>query len=360
MRSARLVLALTGAGGRRGALPSRSLLLQPRAWRCLSSTGAKTPSNPFEIDLNVLKTPSSPTEKLALDDATRAATSQQTEAQHDINLLHAEMSTLFGEDVAEYGGDTSSASVEEDVTAFNKRTRIREHEEVPKERGAVQPPVTRAAQKPKVVEEISSTDSSVGQSIMRDNALVNVLLLQGPCSFVRGVWTGGDIKRKELQHQIQALADDQKIVVKHREYDSEKIILHMLLEAREDQVVVLCWNISLAKSPFVVHALGLIQSRVIIVSPNNVDHGPLPASVVGVLSGFWNQSISLALSAAANLLAKQTDFSSAKNSQNSAGIASSKKGVLSAKTKKKALTCYLCGKEGHILSKCPELPRNKV
>ncbi|KUF98556.1 C-factor [Phytophthora nicotianae] len=195
---------------------------------------------------------------------------------------------------------------------------------------------------------------------MRDNALVNVLLLQGPCSFVRGVWTGGDIKRKELQHQIQALADDQKIVVKHREYDSEKIILHMLLEAREDQVVVLCWNISLAKSPFVVHALGLIQSRVIIVSPNNVDHGPLPASVVGVLSGFWNQSISLALSAATNLLAKQTDFSSAKNSQNSAGIASSKKGVLSAKTKKKALTCYLCGKEGHIRSKCPELPRNKV
>ncbi|KAG6959699.1 hypothetical protein JG687_00008636 [Phytophthora cactorum] len=287
MRSARHVLALTGGGGRRGTLLSCSLLLQPRAWRSLSSAAAKPPPNPFEIDLNVLKEPASTIEKLTLDDATRAAASQQAEAQHEIDLLHGEMSKLFGEEVAEYGGDTSSSSVEKAVGVFDKRTRTREQEGVLKERkdAVLQPPVTRAARKPNMVEKISSTASSVEQSSTRDDARVNVLLLQGPCSFVRGIWTGGDIEKQELHRQIQALADDLKIVVKDRDYCSEKIILQTLLEAREDQVIVLCWNISLSKSPFVVHALELIQSRVIIVSPSNVEHGPLPANVVGVLSG---------------------------------------------------------------------------
>ncbi|KAG4245841.1 hypothetical protein PC116_g6380 [Phytophthora cactorum] len=340
MRSARHVLALTGGGGRRGTLLSCSLLLQPRAWRSLSSAAAKPPPNPFEIDLNVLKEPASTIEKLTLDDATRAAASQQAEAQHEIDLLHGEMSKLFGEEVAEYGGDTSSSSVEKAVGVFDKRTRTREQEGVLKERkdAVLQPPVTRAARKPNMVEKISRP--------MQLRA--------------------GNLDWQELHRQIQALADDLKIVVKDRDYCSEKIILQTLLEAREDQVIVLCWNISLSKSPFVVHALELIQSRVIIVSPSNVEHGPLPANVVGVLSGFWNQSISLALSAAANLLqlgvqnTKQHELSNGKKIQNAAGIASSKKGVSTTKAKKKFLTCYLCGKEGHIRSKCPELPRNNV
>ncbi|KAF4144932.1 hypothetical protein GN958_ATG05861 [Phytophthora infestans] len=358
----RIVQALTGAGGRLGVFLSPSLQLQPRTWRCLSSAAAKPQSNPFEIDLNALDrrvdAVASTTKQLTLDDATRAAASHQAEAQHDIDLLHNEMSTIFGEEVAEYGGDTSSSSVEESAAAFNRRTPTREQEKERKDR-VLQPPVTRAAQDPKVMEETSRTEGIVSS---KDGALVNVLLLQGPCSFVRGVWTGGNIGRKELHRQIQAQADDLKIVIKDRDYYSEKIILQTLLEAREDQTIVLCWNISLSKSPLVVHALELIQSRVIIVSPSNVEHGPLPANVVGVLSGFWNQSISLALSVAAKLLEsglekpRQDELSTGKTVQASSAIASSKKGV----SKKKALTCYLCEKEGHIRSKCPDLPRNKV
>ncbi|KAI9998795.1 hypothetical protein PInf_003386 [Phytophthora infestans] len=362
----RIVQALTGAGGRLGVFLSPSLQLQPRTWRCLSSAAAKPQSNPFEIDLNALDrrvdAVASTTKQLTLDDATRAAASHQAEAQHDIDLLHNEMSTIFGEEVAEYGGDTSSSSVEESAAAFNRRTPTREQEKERKDR-VLQPPVTRAAQDPKVMEETSRTEGIVSS---KDGALVNVLLLQGPCSFVRGVWTGWvtstvigtGITGKELHRQIQAQADDLKIVIKDRDYYSEKIILQTLLEAREDQTIVLCWNISLSKSPLVVHALELIQSRVIIVSPSNVEHGPLPANVVGVLSGFWNQSISLALSVAAKLLEsglekpRQDELSTGKTVQASSAIASSKKGV----SKKKALTCYLCEKEGHIRTLPTEVP----
>jgi hypothetical protein len=194
--------------------------------------------------------------------------------------------------------------------------------------------------------------------------------------------SSGNVKIEELRSRIQELADGLGIVVKDRNYDSEQIILSMLLDAREDQVTVLQWNgksgrpmswnmllmlsstvvllcfrfsVSLSKSPLVVRALELSQSRVIIVSPVGVEHGPLPSSVVGVLSGefgpkslvlvfyqrtvllrlntsgFWNQSMSLAINAAANLLDSD-----------------------SAKKKKKVLTCHHCGEEGHTQRNCPK------
>ncbi|KAL3666020.1 hypothetical protein V7S43_008813 [Phytophthora oleae] len=369
MRSVRLVLALTGAGGRSAAYPAHSLLSQSRIWRCLSSSTGKPPSNPFEIDLNVLKSPISTTENLTLDDAKRAAASQQAEAQHDIDLLHDEMSKIFGEDMAEYGGDTSSSSVEEAVASFDKGPEVKEQEtEKSKEPGvsvvstAVQKEQTLPTRAARAVLKPKKTKKKVSsERISSDKARVDVLLLQGPCTFVRGVWTGGDVKQQELHEQIQAQAADLGVVVKDREYFSEKVILQMLLEARKDQVIVLYWNISLSKSPFVVHALGLVQARVLIVSPNNVEHGPLPSNVVGVLSGFWNQSVSLALSAAANILNPEAQKATLKPSQNNRGVESGKKGEQSTPTTKRQIpTCYLCGKQGHIRSKCPELQRNNV
>ncbi|KAG1696298.1 hypothetical protein DVH05_018845 [Phytophthora capsici] len=363
MRSVQLVLALTGVGGRRSAFPAHSLLSQPHIWRCFSSSSGKPPSNPFEIDLNVLKSPVLTTEKFTLGDAKHAAEVQQAEAQHDIDLLHDEMSRVFGEDVAEYGGDTSSSSVEESVATFNKEPEFQETNKAEvstvftTQRG--QPLSSRPARavlKPKKVKkEVSS------EGVPSGNARVDVLLLQGIFTVVRGAWMGGDLKQQELHEQIQEQAAELGIVVKDREYFSEKIILQMLLEARKDQVIVLCWNISLSKSPFIVHALGLAQARVIIVSPSNVEHGPLPSNVVGVLSGFWNQSVSLALSAAANLLNAEMQKTTLRPSQNDRGVEKAKKGKQSTlTTKKKAPTCFLCGKQGHIRSMCPELPRSNV
>ncbi|KAK1935141.1 hypothetical protein P3T76_010907 [Phytophthora citrophthora] len=363
-RSVRLVLALSGAGGRRSAFPAHSLLLQPRVWRCFSSSTGKPPSNPFEIDLNVLKSPVSTTEKLSLDDAKHAAALQQAEAQHDIDLLHDEMSRVFGEDVAEYGGDTSSSSVEETVASFNEGPEFQETSkaEVSTVSATVQKgqflpsrPAGAVLKPKKMKKEISSEGVSSG------NTRVDVLLLQGTFTFVRGTWMGGDVKQQELHEQIQTEAAELGIVVKDCEYFSEKIILQMLLEARKDQVVVLCWNISLSKSPFIVHALELAQARVIIVSPSNVEHGPLPSNVVGVLSGFWNQSMSLALNAAANLLSPGAQRATSKSSKNNRDVESVKKGkVPTATSKRRTPTCFLCGKQGHIRSKCPELPRNNV
>ncbi|KAL4110417.1 hypothetical protein PRIC1_002108 [Phytophthora ramorum] len=351
MRSARLLLALTNAGARRVALSSQLILRKPLPWRALSSTASRPPSNPFEIDLNALQTPISTTENFTADDAKRAAVAQQIVAQREIDLLHDEMSSLFGEEVAEYGADNSSPRMEDAVAAFEQS---REEVVVPEPASVrvEQPPVLMKEEKeikPKKRKEtkVSSGETKVsGQS----DHMVDVLLLQGPCSFVRNIWTGGDVKREELQQQIQDLADKLEIVVKNRNYDSETIILKMLLEAREDQVVVLCWNISLSQSPFIVHALELIRSRVIIVSPSNVEHGPLPANVVGVLSGFRNHSLSLALNAAVNLRGTGVGKTS------SAG----KEPPHKTKAKKKVLTCFLCGETGHIRSKCPQLPRNKT
>ncbi|KAJ8561918.1 hypothetical protein ON010_g7759 [Phytophthora cinnamomi] len=273
------------------------------------------------------------------------------------------MSSLFGEEVAEYGGDSSSSSVEEAAAAFDKGLGAAENVVPPMETSehlSVRP--ARVVVRPKKsserkVETVVSGESSVDGSDLRGGEPVDVLLLQGPCSFVRGVWTGGDVEREELQRQIHELADELKIAIKSRNYDSEKIILQMLLEARPEQVIVLTWNVSLTKSPFIVHALELIRSRVIVVSPIGVDHGPLPANVVGVLSGFWNQSLSLAINAAANLIASD------ETKKISAGVPASqlkKQQSSSAKgKKKKVFTCNLCGEEGHIRRNCPKLPKSK-
>ncbi|KAE8901408.1 hypothetical protein PF003_g14606 [Phytophthora fragariae] len=358
MTSARLVqaLALAGAGARRS-------LLKPRGLRALSSA----PLNPFEIDLKGLQTPASTGDKLTLDDAKRSAVAQQADAQRQINLLHEEMSSVFGEEVAEYGGDASSSSVELEqvVAVVDKGLGAKEDVPLPVDSSvqAVQPPAVKAARSKKSPKKSSQGEGekAVGGESGEDSSgveMVNVLLLQGPCSFMKGVWTGGDVERAELQRLVQELADKLKIVVKGRNHDSEKRILEMLLGAREDQVIVLCWNISLAKSPFVVHALELIQSRVIIVSPIGVEHGPLPANVVGVVSGFWNQSLSLAINAAANVL-ESNDTKKIR-----AGVSVSQKKNQqspSAKGKKKGikLTCNVCGEVGHIRRNCPKLPRTK-
>ena len=45
-----------------------------------------------------------------------------------------------------------------------------------------------------------------------------------------------------MRQRIQALADDLKVVVTSYNYDSETMVLEKILDAREDQVIVLCWN----------------------------------------------------------------------------------------------------------------------
>ncbi|KAF4324025.1 hypothetical protein BBO99_00002529 [Phytophthora kernoviae] len=312
----RAVVALTS---NRAALQTRASLATPPFWRFLSSNALRPPSNPFEINLN-LSNPSSTTKKLSLDDAKRAAAVQQAEAERDIELMHNEMSSLFGEEVAEHYGSDSSSGVE---AAFDRETMHKssavaseeinvaaavEREETP---AVPSKPVVKESSKrqtmkfmenaPRVntTEERSSNISTKEKSTTADgvnDSTPSVLVLMGPCSVMCGVWTGGNTPLPELRSQIRTMADELKIKIKMRTFNAESGVLDLMLNAQPGQVVVLGWKISLSKSPFVVHALELIKSNVIIVSPNGVNHGPLPSNVVGVISGrvnFNNCSISL-------------------------------------------------------------------
>ncbi|CAI5716845.1 unnamed protein product [Peronospora destructor] len=311
MQAGRLVTA----GGRHHAI----CRLQPRLWCPLSFRASNWHSHLFEIDLSPLQTPVSTTEKLPRSDTKCASALQPMDAENDIHRLHNEMSKLFGEQVAQYEGDRSLSIAKKAVTVVEKTTQTREDgtelykeddanagETVGTEQSEESPMLDTktvgADAKLKNEQSFSGEKKKTGRENSSNTLPVNVLLLQGPCSFVRGVWTGGDIGRKELWQRLQALADDLQVVVKSHNYNSEKLVLKKILNTRVDQVIVLCWNISLSKSPFIVHALELIQSNTIIVSPSNVEHGPLPANVVGVLSGFGDQSLSLAMNAAANLV----------------------------------------------------------
>uniref|UniRef100_A0AAV1TZN9 Uncharacterized protein n=1 Tax=Peronospora matthiolae TaxID=2874970 RepID=A0AAV1TZN9_9STRA len=288
----------------------------PHLWRLFSSQSTKKPHNLFEIDLNPLKASIASAEKPTLDYAKRALELQPTQVQRNLDLLHNEMSELFGEEVAESNEEWSSPRMDSTPLQNGKEMYGRMVDPMSGDfAGAKSAPDISRRERPPMMATSSVQDAftstkadfySRPERRLRDgcieNEKVDLLLLHGPCSFVRDVWTGGDVPKKELKRHVQKLADDLKIVVKIRHYDSEKGILKKLLGAHEDQVIVLCWNISLSKSPFIVRALELIQSNTIILSPGNVEHGPLPATVVGVLSGFRNQCLSLALNAAADLL----------------------------------------------------------
>ncbi|CAH0513225.1 unnamed protein product [Peronospora belbahrii] len=298
---------LTTAGTRCTSPLFRSLVL-----RSLSiKSGNKLPSHPFEIDLNPLVS-SSTLDTLNIIDPKRPLALENAETtQHELNLLNDEMSALFGEQVAKYGQDETLSTVFE-----NSKTTIRREKTLLKEDQTCTGDAVDIEQNEqcsmlhgelKMMKKMKRQRISEEKITGRDTILpVDVLLLQGPCSFVRGVWTSGDVKKEELLQRVQAHADHLKIGMKSYNYDSEKMVLEKILEARENQVIVLCWNISLSKSPFIVHALEHVQSNAIIVSPGNIEHGPLPANVVGVLSGFGDQSLSLALIAAANLCGLDT------------------------------------------------------
>ncbi|KAG7393450.1 hypothetical protein PHYBOEH_006078 [Phytophthora boehmeriae] len=290
--------------GRRAALQTRASVSTAPLCRFLSSGGREPPSNPFEIDLSLSSTSSTAT-TLSLDDAKRAAEGQQAEAQREIELLHREMSSLFGEEVAEPSSSGSSSGVEaafdmevagESSAVESGESSVGAVEEAPgvTSKPAVkdQPKKRKTARQKKALgagmaEERSSqtatkeSSTAVGEV---DDRPPSVLVVMGPCSVMQGFWTGGNILLSELRSQVRTQSDELKIKSKMRVSNVESDVLELILKAQPDQVVVLGWNISLSKSPFVLHALELIKASVIIVSPNGVDHGPLPSNVVGVLA----------------------------------------------------------------------------
>ncbi|KAG7378678.1 hypothetical protein PHYPSEUDO_009783 [Phytophthora pseudosyringae] len=102
---------------------------------------------------------------------------------------------------------------------------------------------------------------------------------------MRSVWTGGDVPKADLLREVQNLAVEEEISLVSHESNHEGTILDWLLNAKENEVIVLCWVGRLSDSPTISRALELINNRVIIVSPKGVEHGTLPSTVVGVLSG---------------------------------------------------------------------------
>lgn len=110
--------------------------------------------------------------------------------------------------------------------------------------------------------------------------------------------------------EVQSLAVKEEISLVTHESNHEGTILDWLLSAKENEVIVLCWVGRLSDSPTIVRALELIKNRIIIVSPVGVNHGTLPSTVVGVLTGFGQLSFTLALAAAKNLNAQRNNYGS--------------------------------------------------
>ncbi|KAG6578092.1 Phospholipase D A [Phytophthora cinnamomi] len=173
--------------------------------------------------------------------------------------------------------------------------------------GGLSPPVAensllRAEEDP-VAE--SAAASSSGFLTCNSEKMTEILLIHGPCSFMRSAWTGGDVTKADLLREVQNLAVEQEISLVTHESNHEGTILDWLLNAKENEIIVLCWVGRLSGSPTILRALELVKNRVIIVSPRGVDHGALPSAVVGVLSGFGLLSFNLALAAAKSLNAQQ-------------------------------------------------------
>ncbi|RLN87712.1 hypothetical protein BBJ28_00014899 [Nothophytophthora sp. Chile5] len=99
------------------------------------------------------------------------------------------------------------------------------------------------------------------------NGITEVLLIHGPCSFVRGSWAGGNVSKMDLQREVQTLAAEAEVSLVTHDSNHEGQILDWLLNAKASEVIV---------SPF------------------------------GLANGcFGQQSIELALAAAKNLCAGQ-------------------------------------------------------
>ncbi|KAI9998805.1 hypothetical protein PInf_003396 [Phytophthora infestans] len=115
----------------------------------------------------------------------------------------------------------------------------------------------------------------------------------------------GNVSKADLLREVRDMAVDEEISLVTHESNHEGEILDWLLNSKESEVIVLCWLGRLSDSPTILRALELINNSVIVVSPIGVNHGTLPSIVVGVMSGFGQQSLSLALAAAKNLNAQR-------------------------------------------------------
>ncbi|KAF4324026.1 hypothetical protein BBO99_00002528 [Phytophthora kernoviae] len=120
-----------------------------------------------------------------------------------------------------------------------------------------------------------------------------------------GTTLGGEVSKADLLSEVQTLAAEAEVSLSTHESNHEGTILDWLLNARENEIIVLCWVGPLSDSPMIVRALELVKNPVIVVSTKGVEHGALPSTVVGVMSGFGLQSIELALIAAKNISSTQ-------------------------------------------------------
>ncbi|KAI9998810.1 hypothetical protein PInf_003401 [Phytophthora infestans] len=172
-------------------------------------------------------------------------------------------------------------------------------------------PIATSAEKPGENSLLRASDATLGSGAATDflhqssDDITEVLLIHGPCSFTRNSWTGGNVSKADLLREVRDMAVDEEISLVTHESNHEGEILDWLLNSKENEIIVLCWVGRLSDSPTILRALELINNSVIVVSPIGVNHGTLPSIVVGVMSGFGQQSLSLALAAAKNLNAQR-------------------------------------------------------
>ncbi|KAG3109489.1 hypothetical protein PI124_g13248 [Phytophthora idaei] len=100
--------------------------------------------------------------------------------------------------------------------------------------------------------------------------MTEILLIHGPCSFTRSTWTGGNVTKAGLLREVQHLTVEEEISLVMHEPNHEGAILDWLLNAKENEIIVLCCVGSLTDSPTILRDLELINNRVIVVSLNGV------------------------------------------------------------------------------------------
>ncbi|TYZ60591.1 hypothetical protein PybrP1_004535, partial [[Pythium] brassicae (nom. inval.)] len=265
-----------------------SALLRLRLRRAAAPIGQRLyaseapPKNPFEIQFH-------PTAEDALFGrklpTANARTAREVELESEIDSLHAEMAGIFGEEPEEYddGGSSSKAddafaSEQTPATAFDGEALT----------------AKAAWGRPSGRQEGLSLHSARLMARTEDHeggAGDDILLLQGPCSYMRDTAIGcvrvkvaTDKRKHELLGELEAAAAQIGANVRCRDSNLEGDILEWLLSADAGSSIVLCWNSRLSESPLVLRALQALDSDVVVVSPLGVEHGPLPASVRGVIS----------------------------------------------------------------------------
>jgi hypothetical protein len=115
----------------------------------------------------------------------------------------------------------------------------------------------------------------------------SIVIIHGPCTFVHHAWVGSKDRwpLPKVAAVVDGIAQSRGLGVVQHHSNHEGQILDWLLGTSPSDKIILNWNGRLADSPTVYRALSSVCASVVLLAPLDVELGPLPASVKGVISG---------------------------------------------------------------------------